>query len=109
VPIGENWYRTGLAPCPFSDVSELCLEDGGFVKLRELSIGYLLDNNFVRQSLGLSSVELRLAGRNLHTWTDYSGYDPETNLAGSVENTRGQDYFNMPQTRSIVFTVTLNR
>jgi hypothetical protein len=51
---------------------------------------------------------VRIAGRNLHTWTNYTGYDPETNLGGSVIATRGRDYFNMPQTRSFVFSLTLN-
>jgi TonB-linked SusC/RagA family outer membrane protein len=109
VPIGENWYRDGLAPCPFSAVSDLCLEDGGFVKLRELALGYTWDSPWVRRALGMSSVDLRVAGRNLATWTDYTGYDPETNLAGAIQNTRGQDYFNMPQTRSFLLSITLAR
>jgi hypothetical protein len=50
-----------------------------------------------------------VAGRNLHTWTNYDGYDPETNLGGSIQKTRGMAYFNMPQTRSLVITVGLNR
>jgi TonB-linked SusC/RagA family outer membrane protein len=117
VPIGENWYRgavtgvpgNGLAPCAFSGIDELCIEDGGFVKLRELSVAYTLDTEWVRRTLGFSNVDLRVAGRNLATWSDYSGYDPETSLGGSIQNTRGQDYFNQPQTRSFVFSVTLNR
>ena len=109
VPIGENWYRQGLGPCPFSGNSEACIEDGGYVKLRELSLGYTLDTDWVKRALGLTSLDLRVAGRNLKTWTDYTGYDPETNVGGAIQNTRGMDYFNMPQTRSFVFTVNLNR
>jgi TonB-linked SusC/RagA family outer membrane protein len=109
VPIGENWYRQGLGPCPFSNNAEACIEDGSFVKLRELSLAYTLDTDWVKRGLGLTSLDLRVAGRNLKTWTDYTGYDPETNLGGAIQNTRGMDYFNMPQTRSYVFTVNLNR
>ena len=111
VPIGENWWRTHSASdnCVFTGYSEACIEDGGYVKLREITLGWMFDGSWVRQSLGLSSVELRVAGRNLHTWTDYAGYDPETNLGGSIQKTRGMDYFNMPQTRSLVITVGLNR
>jgi TonB-linked SusC/RagA family outer membrane protein len=111
VPIGENWWRQHPASdnCVFAGYSEACMEDGGYVKLREITVGWTLANAFVRQSLGLSSVELRVAGRNLHTWTDYEGYDPETNLGGSIQKTRGMDYFNMPQSRSLVITVGLNR
>jgi hypothetical protein len=49
----------------------------------------------------------RLAARNLNTWTDYSGVDPETNLEGSFGIGRGQDYFNNPQTRSLIFSINL--
>ena len=111
VPIGENWWRQHPASdnCVFTGYSEACIEDGGYVKLREITLGWMFDGSWVRQSLGLSSVELRVAGRNLHTWTNYDGYDPETNLGGSIQKTRGMDYFNMPQTRSLVITVGLNR
>jgi TonB-linked SusC/RagA family outer membrane protein len=109
VPIGENWYRQGLGAGPFAGNSDGFIEDGSYVKLRELSLGYTLDNAWIRSTLGLTSLDLRVAGRNLKTWTDYTGYDPETNLGGAIQNTRGYDYFNMPQTRSFVFTVNLNR
>jgi TonB-linked SusC/RagA family outer membrane protein len=108
VPIGQNWF-TGIGSCNFGTNYENCIEDGGFVKLREIAVAYSLGNAFVRDRLGLSTVDLRLAGRNLATWTDYTGYDPETNLGGAIQNTRGQDYFNNPQTRSFVLSLTLNR
>jgi len=108
VPIGENWYRNGLGPCPFSDVAELCMEDGSYVKLRELSLGYDFTSGWLTRLTGVRDVNVRVAGRNLHTWTDYTGYDPETNLGGAIQKTRGMDYFNMPQTRSFVISVSLN-
>ena len=54
-------------------------------------------------------MEIRVAGRNLHTRTGYSGIDPETSVLGSASALRGVDYFNNPQTRSWVFSLTLNR
>jgi len=84
-------------------------ENGSFVKLREITLGYTLDNDFVRRTLGLSTVDLRVSGRNLHTWTKYKGVDPETNLVGAETGARGIDWFNNPQSRSFVFSLTLNR
>ncbi len=52
---------------------------------------------------------MRLAGRNLYTWTRYTGYDPETNLGGATGHSLGLDYFNQPQARSFVITIGLNR
>jgi hypothetical protein len=50
-----------------------------------------------------------VAGRNLHTWTDYTGIDPESNLGGAAVLIQGIDYFNNPQTRSFVISLGLNR
>jgi hypothetical protein len=85
------------------------MEDGGFVKLREVSVGYTLDYPWVQRALGFTSIDLRVSGRNLITWTDYTGYDPEVNLGGAIQATRGIDYFLMPQSRSFLLSVTLNR
>jgi hypothetical protein len=109
-PVGENWYRNNaFAPCPFSGVDEGCIEDGGYVKLREVSVGYTFDQPWVWRSLGMSSVELRVAGRNLKTWAHYTGLDPETTVGGATSRVGGTDYFNLPLTRSFVVTVNLNR
>ena len=54
-------------------------------------------------------MDLRLAGRNLAVWTNYTGADPETNLGGAETGARGIDFFNNPQSRSFVFTVVLAR
>jgi TonB-linked SusC/RagA family outer membrane protein len=106
VPIGENWY-TGSGS-GFGNVASQFLEDGSFLKLREISVGYTLDNAWVRRN-GLSAIDIRLAARNLATWTAYSGIDPETNLAGAEVAAQGIDYFNNPQTRSFVITFGINR
>jgi hypothetical protein len=49
-----------------------------------------------------------VAGRNLATWADYTGQDPETNVAGGI-NQRGVDYFNNPQSRTWLVSLSLNR
>ena len=106
VVIGQDWFTDlggGFGP------SKQFVESGGFVKLRELSLGYTLDQPWVTRLTTFSSVDLRVAGRNLWTWTRYRGIDPETNLGGAEVQLQGIDYFNNPQTRSFVFSVNLNR
>jgi hypothetical protein len=107
VPLGEAWFSGsgGIFNGPASQF----VEDASFVKLREISVGYTFDQPWVSRLLGFSSMELRVAGRNLHTWTDYSGVDPETSVLGAASPVRGVDYFNNPQSRSYVFSLTLNR
>ncbi|HEU4563740.1 MAG TPA: SusC/RagA family TonB-linked outer membrane protein [Gemmatimonadaceae bacterium] len=102
----QNWFLGEGGG--FGDNSAQFIEDGSFVKLRELSIAYSFDQPWVKR-VGLETIDLRLAGRNLHTWTDYSGLDPETNLGGAEWLTQGVDYFSSPLTRSFVLSLTLNR
>jgi TonB-linked SusC/RagA family outer membrane protein len=85
------------------------VEDASFVKLREISLSYRLEHPALTQRIGVSNADIRIAGRNLKTWTDYKGLDPETNLGGAEWLTQGIDFFNSPLTRSFVFTVTFNR
>jgi TonB-linked SusC/RagA family outer membrane protein len=107
VAIGQVWWQgTGSG---FGPVSSQFLEDGSFVKLREVSAAYSFTQPVVRRALGLTSVDVRVAGRNLGLWTKYTGVDPETNLGGAEVGAQGIDYFNTPLTRSFVFTVSLNR
>jgi hypothetical protein len=110
VSIGENWYRN-YAACPYVGIDEPCIEDAGFVKLREISVSYTIDAPWVQRNLGFSSIDVRVSGRNLKTWTNYTGYDPETSLGGVISSSGGAggvDYFNNPQTRSFAFSITLN-
>jgi TonB-linked SusC/RagA family outer membrane protein len=107
VPLDEAWF-TGAGGV-FNGPQSQFIEDGGFVKLREISVGYLFDGPWVGQTLGFGSMELRVAARNLKTWSNYTGVDPETSLLGSASAVKGIDYFNNPQSRSFIFSLTLNR
>jgi len=84
-------------------------EDASFVRLRELSVGLNVNQPWVQRRLGLSSVDLRAAGRNLKLWSDYTGFDPEVSLSGGAVISQGFDWFVAPTARSFVFTVSLNR
>ncbi|HSH46066.1 MAG TPA: TonB-dependent receptor, partial [Longimicrobiales bacterium] len=60
----------------FSAVSPF-IENGTYAKLREISATYTVPERFAGY-IGASGASLTVAGRNLHTWTDYSGLDPES-------------------------------
>ena len=103
----SNWFQGNGGG--FGAVSSFFMEDASYVKLREIALAYTFDQPWVAGRLGLSSFDVKLAGRNLKTWTNYTGWDPETNLAGSEVGITGVDFFNNPQTRSYILTLTLNR
>ncbi len=55
------------------------VEDGSFVRLREIAVGYTFGWNGLSGFLGnvIDKMTIRFVGRNLFTFTDYSGFDPE--------------------------------
>ncbi len=102
-----NWYQGGIGS-GFTGPSSQFIEDGGFVKLREIAVAYTLNQPWVRTIFGFDAIDVRVSGRNLKTWTKYSGVDPETSLFGADVAQQGFDYFGTPQTRSFTFSVTLH-
>jgi TonB-linked SusC/RagA family outer membrane protein len=56
------------------------VEDASFMKLREISASYTLPDNWIP---GASNATFSLAARELKTWTNYTGIDPESNRAGT--------------------------
>ena len=103
----QNWFLGDGGG--FGSVGAQFVEDGSFAKLREISLTYTFDNPTFRNLTGFSSADIRIAGRNLHTWTKYTGFDPEVNLGGAEFLTQGLDYFINPPTRSFVLSFSLNR
>jgi len=102
-----NWYQGGLGS-GFTGPSSQYVEDAGFVKLREIAVAYTFDQPWVHNTFGFDAIDVRVSGRNLKTWTSYTGIDPETNLFGADVAQQGFDYFGTPQTRSYTFSITLH-
>jgi len=103
----QNWFLGDGGG--FGSVGAQFVEDGSFAKLREISLTYTLDNQTFKNLTGFSSADIRIAGRNLKTWTKYTGFDPEVNLGGAEFLTQGLDYFINPPTRSFVLSFSLSR
>ena len=74
------------------------VEDGGFLKLRELSLSYDVPTRVLGRRV--TSAQLQLSGRNLKTWTRYTGYDPEVSNFGNVAAGRNQDVTPFPPSRT---------
>ncbi len=85
-------------------IFEHWIEDGSFVKLREVSLSYTINPKF----LNSKSLRFSLTGRNLLSIDDYSGYDPEVNAAGQDNAVRGFDFVEVPLPRVIMFGINLN-
>ena len=78
--------------------SDLWLEDGSFLRLENVTVGYNLHFEKIKY---IESVRISLTGNNLLLITPYSGIDPELNLSGA--NGFGGDNGIYPRTRSFAF------
>ncbi|MGH7475676.1 MAG: TonB-dependent receptor domain-containing protein [Longimicrobiales bacterium] len=88
-------------------IFEAYLEDGDYIKLRDLSVRYNTSADWIRH-IGARSLQLELLGRNLYTWTDYTGYDPEVNMFGLSTVARGVDFAVYPNPRTLSLGVRLS-
>jgi TonB-linked SusC/RagA family outer membrane protein len=118
----DRWTKPGdITDMPRSNfngtnnvlVSSRFVEDGSYVRLKSLTLGYTLPSDLVSK-LSMSRVRLYLTAENLFTWTSYSGLDPEVSAFGrsndnSLKNIApGIDYGTYPQTREIIFGLNLS-
>lgn len=100
----RNYWTSNVGG--FGSVGEQFVQDGGWLRLRELSLSYNLPKKLFENIL-VDSAYITFTGRNLWLSTDYDGVDPETSLTGNG-NGQGFDYFNNPGTRSYMFKVGIN-
>ena len=77
------------------------LHDAKFIKLREISLSYAIPDSYA-QRFGAHSASVDVAARNLHTWTPYTGLDPENQFLSGSPNFLEQD--NLPQLMQFVTT-----
>ena len=92
-----------------ADINSRWVEDGSFLRIRDISLSYNFDKN-VLDALSISGLRLYGNIKNWFTFTDYTGYSPEVNraLAGvdKTATTQGVDYGTFPQSKT--FSVGLN-
>ena len=78
------------------NTQEFRVDDGSYVKLREVALSYGLPT-FTKF---ISSLSLSLVGRNLYSWDKYTGFDPETSAGGASDLLRAIDFGNVPIPRT---------
>lgn len=59
------------------------IEDGSFLRLSNVTLGYNLPKEFVKKAR-MNSVRIYASGSNLWLWTKYKGPDPEINVSSSA-------------------------
>jgi hypothetical protein len=83
------------------------VQKASFAKLREVTVSYTLPSSLISSAFGdkISAVRLEASGRNLYTWTNYEGLDPEVSNFGNQNINRSHDVAPYPPSRSFFFTL----
>lgn len=88
-------------------ISDRYIEDGSFVRLRNVTLGYQLQNAFIKK-INLTSAKVYVSGQNLLTFTNYSGYDPEVGSFNQNPLINGVDNGRYPSARSLTVGFNAN-
>lgn len=116
-----NWYNnignvitTGYSEIPRAAIndpndndtwSSRYIEDGSYLRLKALTLGYTFDQSLIRK-IGLTNLRLTFNITNLFTITSYDGYDPEIGVSTASNNVYGLDNGRYPSPTS--YTMGLN-
>ena len=115
-PTNTNTDQPRVGNASFREISSRFVEDGSYVRLKNVSLGYTFPSNLISK-IGLEKLRLAVSAQNLLTFTKYSGLDPEVNYYGAdggtsgnntARNTiRGFDFGNYPTVRAVTFSLNL--
>lgn len=86
-------------------VSSYYVEDGSYIRLKTVTLGYTLPNSLLKRAK-IKSVRFYVSGDNLFVLTDYSGMDPD--VSSSNQLFTGFDRMSYPKARTITFGVNAN-
>jgi iron complex outermembrane receptor protein len=93
-----------------NEVSTRYLENGGFLRLNNATLGYNLRPEIIGLGGVVSGIRISVTGQNLFVVTDFEGFDPEINSNLSIDGiqTFGIDYFNYPRARTFLFSLNVS-
>jgi hypothetical protein len=102
----SNYYPAprGVQTAAFQNLSSFLIEDGSFIRLKNVSLAY---NFKVSQVKWLRSAKAFVSATNLLTFTNYKGYDPEVSANANSALTPGIDNGTIPQFRTFSTGVTI--
>jgi TonB-linked SusC/RagA family outer membrane protein len=88
-----------------SEYSSRFLEDGSFIRFRNINISYNIPKKIIGPKV--EGLTITFSGDNLHTWTKYSGQDPEATLTSNSYTMAGVNVFKYPLNRQYIVSLKL--
>ncbi len=98
--------RASLTNINWREYSSRWLEDGSYLRLKTLTLGYNFSPTFV-EKLNMRSLRVYAQGQNLLTFTKYTGFDPEVSQNARNSLVAGSDFGTLPQVRTVSFGINM--
>lgn len=108
----ENPSSTQYADMQYGTMSSAFVEDASFLRIKTARLSYTFPQAMLKKTKVISGLKIYVAGDNLYTFTNYSGYDPEIHTAQSSGSMTGAlmsgfDYGAFPLARTYSFGLNL--
>jgi hypothetical protein len=111
--IPRAFYGSAAPPnsVPNYSISSRWVENGSFVRFRQMTLAYNLDKSWVSKA-GFSGIRLYATLQNMFIITGYKGYSPELNVTTStgtnLATQEGFDHGTYPQAKSVTFGLNVS-
>ena len=99
------WNISSNNKTAISDHSSYYIEDGSFLRLNTITLGYTFPKSWLKSAF-INNARVYCTVNNIHTFTNYKGYDPEVSASGSAL-TPGIDNSAYPRSKSWVIGINL--
>lgn len=94
------------APPNGNTIDNRYVEDGSYIKLKTVSIGYSVPKD-VLEKMNIKGLRLFISGQNLAVWTNYTGYDPDVSVGRYGALTPNLDWSSYPQSVTVMTGVNI--
>jgi len=89
-----------------TEVSTRYLQNGNYLSIRNITLGYNLPQNFVAR-LGLQSIAVSVSADNVYTFTEFLGQDPQTTIQSDIYTTPGVSDFKYPNNHQYLLNINV--
>ena len=90
----------------YANSSTFYIEDGSYMRLRNITLGYTIPQNFIDKTRFISNCRIYVSAQNLFTITGYSGFDPEIDSSSPLN--AGIDDGTYPIPRTLLFGLNVS-
>jgi TonB-linked SusC/RagA family outer membrane protein len=102
-----NEYPRANASPATNVFSDHLVEDGSYLRIKDITLSYDFPSDLIKK-FSCNMLQVYFSAKNVHTFTDYSGYDPEVSRFGSNNLSMGADYGSYPVPRLYMLGIKMN-